>query len=212
MPPRKAFAVNAASYVARLLWLARTSASCTPISAKMSIAREKLMARATRPKSAGTRMRASTSVLRKPRARVAARQPMVQPAPLAVFSSRAPVRSGSVVGASGGPIVIAASLRGCFSATALVRRCPYRLANARRSFYVHQRSHARESVGGWRSEADTCHRPLRPWTCCDWHAGQPLERLCILGEVPGEPSPIVGSQSWDFARDHPLRIGTEVAR
>ena len=104
--PRMVLIVNAASYVARLEWLARTNASCTLRLAKTSIALAKLMARATRPKSAGTRTRASTSVLRKPSTRVAARQPMVQPAPPAVFSSRAPVRSGFVVSGFGDPIVM----------------------------------------------------------------------------------------------------------
>jgi len=62
----------------------RSRASCTPIWDSASTAAEKVVAMATRPKSAGTRSRARTRVLMTPRVRVNILKATSQPAPTAV--------------------------------------------------------------------------------------------------------------------------------
>ena len=55
------------------------------IEGKASIAAENVLAIAIRPKSAGTRMRASTSVLSRPSTRVTMRQATIHAAPVVVL-------------------------------------------------------------------------------------------------------------------------------
>ena len=82
--PRSRLMVKPVSYSARLGTFSRISASSTPRPENASIACQKPVANATRPKSSGNSSRTSTSVLTMPSARVHMRQPISQAAPAAV--------------------------------------------------------------------------------------------------------------------------------